>query len=87
MPDCLCRATGSTSFRAQVRDLICPKSGTGGGKIVLPLFLKGGGTHIPPCPLASTLYTPVLIKDLQATLYNPAGSGIYFQHDQYSCLL
>ena len=26
MPDCLCRPTGSTSFRTQVRGLICPKS-------------------------------------------------------------
>jgi len=37
MPDCLCRPTGSSFFRAQVRGLIillaqgliCPKSGTG----------------------------------------------------------
>jgi hypothetical protein len=36
MPDCLCRPTGSTSFRGQVKGphsltstgLICPKSGT-----------------------------------------------------------
>ena len=28
MPDCLCRPTGSTSFRTQITDLICPKFGT-----------------------------------------------------------